>query len=151
MSSLSGLGKSRGGGHGNPLQYSSLENPMDRKVWWATVRRVAKSRSRLKRLGMNTHHFWRDWRKNLRVWRKLEYSACPLHTIPPKELFVLPTPCCSGNPNKALPEFLVWSLINFYWLKRSSGEGNGTPPGSAIPGILKARTLEWVSISFSKA
>ena len=28
---------SPGGGHGNPLQYSSLENPMDRGVWWATV------------------------------------------------------------------------------------------------------------------
>ena len=31
------LGKSSGGGHGNPLQYSCLENPMDRGVWWATV------------------------------------------------------------------------------------------------------------------
>ena len=32
-----------GGGHGNPLQYSCLENPMDRGAWWATVLRVAKS------------------------------------------------------------------------------------------------------------
>ena len=35
--------RSPGGGHGNPLQYSCLENPMDRGVWWATVCRVAKS------------------------------------------------------------------------------------------------------------
>ena len=43
------LGKedSPGGGHGNPLQYSSLENPMDRGAWWATVHGVAKSRTRL--------------------------------------------------------------------------------------------------------
>ena len=34
-----------GGGHGNPLQYSSLENPMDRGDWWAAVYRVAKSRT----------------------------------------------------------------------------------------------------------
>ena len=34
-----------GGGHGNPLQYSCLENPMDRGAWWATVRGVAKSRT----------------------------------------------------------------------------------------------------------
>ena len=38
-------GRSPGGGHGNPLQYSCLENPMDRGAWWATVHRVAKSRT----------------------------------------------------------------------------------------------------------
>ena len=36
-SSTSVLGRSPGGGHGNPLQYSCLENPMDRGAWWATV------------------------------------------------------------------------------------------------------------------
>ena len=41
------LGRSTGGGHGNPLQYSCLENPMDRGAWWATVREVAKSQTRL--------------------------------------------------------------------------------------------------------
>ena len=34
-----------GGGHGNPLQLSCLENPMDREAWWATVHGVAKSRT----------------------------------------------------------------------------------------------------------
>ena len=38
-------------GNGNPLQYSSLENPMDRGAWRATVHRVAKSWTRLKRVG----------------------------------------------------------------------------------------------------
>ena len=37
------LGRSPGGGHGNPLQYSCLGNPMDRGAWWATVRGVAES------------------------------------------------------------------------------------------------------------
>ena len=36
------LGRSPGGGHENPLQYSCLENPMDRGAWWATVHRVTK-------------------------------------------------------------------------------------------------------------
>ena len=36
-------GNSPGGGHGNPLQYSCLENPMDRGAWWAAVHRVARS------------------------------------------------------------------------------------------------------------
>ena len=37
-----------GGSHGNPLQYSCLENPLDRGAWWATVHRVARSWTRLK-------------------------------------------------------------------------------------------------------
>jgi len=40
-----GLGRSPGEGNGNPLQYSCLENPMDRGAWWAILRRVAKSRT----------------------------------------------------------------------------------------------------------
>ena len=50
---ISGLGRSPGEGNGNPLQYSCLENPMDRGAWWATVHRVAKSHTRLKQL--STH------------------------------------------------------------------------------------------------
>ena len=41
--SISGLGRSPGGGHGNPLQYPYLENPMDRGAWWATVHGVTES------------------------------------------------------------------------------------------------------------
>ena len=37
MGSIHGSGRSPGEGHGNPLQYSCLENPMDRGAWWATV------------------------------------------------------------------------------------------------------------------
>ena len=43
--SVPGLGRSPGGRNGNPLKYSCLENPMDRGAWWATVHRVAKSRT----------------------------------------------------------------------------------------------------------
>ena len=45
MASVLGLGRSPGGGHGNPLQYSCLENPLDRGAWWATVHTVARSRT----------------------------------------------------------------------------------------------------------
>ena len=45
--SIPGLGRSPGEGNGNPLQYSCLENPMDRGAWRATVHGVAKSRTRL--------------------------------------------------------------------------------------------------------
>jgi len=40
---IPGLGRSPGGGHGDPLKYSCLENPMDRGAWQATVHGVAKS------------------------------------------------------------------------------------------------------------
>ena len=48
--SIPGSGRSPGGGHSNSLQYSCLENPMDRGAWWATVHRVAESQTRLKQL-----------------------------------------------------------------------------------------------------
>ena len=50
--SIPGLGTFSGEGHGNPLQFSCRENPMDRGAWWATVHRVARSRMQLKRLSM---------------------------------------------------------------------------------------------------
>ena len=42
---IPGLGRSPGAENGTPLQYSCLENPMDRGGWWATVHRVAKSQT----------------------------------------------------------------------------------------------------------
>ena len=47
LGSIPGLGISLGGGHGNPLQYSGLENPMDRGAWQATVHEVTKGRKSL--------------------------------------------------------------------------------------------------------
>ena len=44
-----------GGGHGNSLQYSRLENPVDRGAWQATVHRVAKSQTKLKRPSTHSH------------------------------------------------------------------------------------------------
>ena len=50
---IPGSGRSPGGRHGNPLQCSCLENPMDRGAWGATIHRVAQSQTRVKQL--NTH------------------------------------------------------------------------------------------------
>ena len=47
LGSIPGLGRSTGEGNGNPLQYSCLENPMDRGAWWATVHGVTESRTQL--------------------------------------------------------------------------------------------------------
>ena len=50
---IPGLGRSPGGGHGNPFQYSCLENPMDGGDWQATVHRVAKRQTQLEQF--STH------------------------------------------------------------------------------------------------
>ena len=68
------LGRSPGGVHGDLFQYSCLENPMDRRVWEATVHRVPKSWTWLKRLSMHTgmsipHFFdYCNFRSNLWNW-----------------------------------------------------------------------------------
>ena len=85
--SISGSGRPPGRGHGNPLQYSCLKNPMNRGAWWATVH-------------------------------------CVVAAAATKWLQSCPTLC---DPR------------------------DGSPPGSTVPGILQARTLEWVAISFFNA
>ena len=53
--SIPGSGRSPDGEHGNPLQYSCLENPMDRGVWFATAHRFTKNQTQLKPLSIHTH------------------------------------------------------------------------------------------------
>ena len=52
---IPGLGRSPGGGNGNPLQNSCQENPTDRGAWWATVHKVTKRWTQLKRLTTQAH------------------------------------------------------------------------------------------------
>jgi len=52
--SIPGLGRCPGGGNGNPLQYSCLENPMNRGTWQATVLRITRSQTQLKQLNMHS-------------------------------------------------------------------------------------------------
>ena len=57
VGSIPGSGRSPGGGNSNSLQYSCLENPMDREALWAIVHGVAKSQTRLKRLSSSIYLF----------------------------------------------------------------------------------------------
>ena len=53
--SIPGLGRSPGEGHGSPLQYSCLENPIDRGALWAPVLKVTKSQTQMKQLSVHAH------------------------------------------------------------------------------------------------
>ena len=56
-----------GEGNGNPLQYSCLENPMDRGAWWAAVHGVAQSRTHLKRLSSSNSS---DYFLEINSWKR---------------------------------------------------------------------------------
>ena len=57
MSLIPGSGRSPGDGKDNPLQYSCLENPMDRGAWWATVCEVAKNQCPISSLGSGIEEY----------------------------------------------------------------------------------------------
>ena len=117
-----------GVGHGNPLQYSCLENAMDRGARLATIHKVEKSQTWLERV--STHTSMTQWLNNNRAPRNrsvfsfLNSSTTAAAAAAAKSLQSCPTLC---DPI------------------------DGSPPGSANPGILQARTLEWVAISLSNA
>ena len=86
--SIPGLGRSPGGGNGNLLWYSCLENPMDRGVWWATVHGVAKCGTWLMDWARMQSHI-KDWSQTsqpmmlyLPVISSLQLISKWNHTIP---------------------------------------------------------------------
>ena len=118
-SSITGLGRSPGEEHGNPLQYSCLENPMDKGARWATVHRVTKSQIRMKRPSTHTHIVALECLVNYcgtMMWISYMYtyipsswdlSPWPLH--PPIPPIFLPCPIPPPSllyrfPHKALHE-----------------------------------------------
>ena len=69
--SIPGLGRSPGEGQGNPLQYSCLDNPMDRGAWWATVYKVSKSWTRRKQFSRKT-----SMTRQVKITQATQISAC---------------------------------------------------------------------------
>ena len=65
VGSIPGLGRSPGGGHGHPLKYPCLENPVDRGSWWAADDGVTRHQALLKWLGSSRRRKW--WVLNLGV------------------------------------------------------------------------------------
>ena len=119
-----------GEGNGNPFQCSCLGNPRDGGAWWAAIYGVTQSRTWLKQLSSSS--------SSIHIYIYICICICMA------EIF-----CCS-------PETITTLLISYAAAAESLQSCptlydpiDGSPPGSAVPGILQARTLEWVAISFS--
>ena len=115
-----------GEGNGNPLQCSCLKNPRDSWAWWAAIYGVTQSWTWLKRLSSSS---------SSNVSYNFSFFICEFIDWGP-----LPFLLDAGAAVKSLQSCLTLC-----------DPIDGSPPGSAVPGILQARTLEWVAISFSNA
>ena len=124
---IPGVGRSPGEGNSNPLQYYCLENPMDRGAWQGTAHGVARVRHDLATkpppstmfIGRDKDDIGKVWQGILQGVSKIWQKRIPAAA---KSLQSCPTLC---DPT------------------------DGSPPGFPVPGILQARILEWVAISFS--
>ena len=147
--SIPGSGRSSGGGHGNPLQYSCLENSMDGESWWVTVHRVAKS------------WIWLKWLSTCCVWPEAhEFASCLVWLC--FMLFWIPTlllqlagSCSSLGGGRGLREgtldhsnifqiFLVSELLIYHWgspksMGKPKGVGKCLPHGDCDKGVAAER------------
>ena len=118
--SIPGSGRSPGGRHGNPFQYSSLGNPMGREAWWPAVHGIAQSQTQLKRLSVHAHvqvgklRLWEVWATGLKShgqksqraqWKSACLTSEPQTTV--------------HSTSRGVCHFTVcWNVYLFLWLSR---------------------------------
>ena len=128
------LEKGYGGGNGNPLQYSCLENPMDRGGWQATVHGVMKSQTWLQWLSMHANI--------------IDTVEAPCVTFPPNHSSLLRERHYSGS---VIILVHIWKKVKMKSLSRVRlcDPMDCSLPGFSVHGIFQARVLQRVAISFS--
>ena len=109
---IPGLGRSPGEWTGNSLQYSCLENPMDRGVWQATVHRIAKSQTQLKWLSTHACHRNKCPNQTIGLFQKSPTVLLTLHYYPqihkPRPATTLPICACTPPSWIRVPRGDVW-------------------------------------------
>ena len=112
--SIPGSGRSPGGGHGKPFQYSCLENHMDRRVWQATVHRVTKSQTQLKWLSTNSatlennnSTFFAWFPRTSITWVQCTFSSVSTHFLTKTIFYIL------GSHSQLLTRisWKTWNII----------------------------------------
>jgi len=120
-----------GGGNGNPLQCSCLENPRDGGAWWAAVYGVSQSQTRLKRLSSSSSS---SSSSSNQIWTIFLSSSLAWNN----SVVHLSLMC------RKVKVLVIQSCLTFCDPTVSN------PPGSSVHGISPARILEWVAIPFSR-
>ena len=138
--SIPGLERSSGEGNRSSLPYSCLENSTDRGAWWATVHGVTKSTAWL-----SDYHTPRSWFQHTPLDFSVSSAWFPLWPplLPFLKHLCSSVVCLSAAAAAAAKSLQLCPTL--------CDPIDGSTPGSAVPGILQARTLEWVTISFSNA
>ena len=126
-------------GNGNPLQCSCLENPRD----WGAIYRVAQSRTRLKRLSSSGS-------SSISIYIKLKCTVIKIVVIILRQGKEINKKKLNKQTNKDINMFAAVAKSLQSCLTQCDPI-DGSPPVSPASGILQARTLDWVAISFSNA
>ena len=146
------LGRFPGGEYGNPLQYSFLENPMDRGAEWSTVQKVTKSQTWLKKLAPFLRDFWGCLLEALSNVHPMPRASDPLKNA--YEGWPLPFVLCQSFylvSNRALTssissphKSMAWVGIFTYFPLH--GRGNWVSENSHVASVGKDKTGVWVSL-----
>ena len=166
--SISGSWSSPGGGHNNSLHYSCPKNPMVRGVWWATVLRVAKSRTWLSDWALiHTQHAilctcllttWAMW-VCIMSFSSKGYSRSGIFYLPIVHFWISKLTILHIVWYKysfCICPFFFCPLLSLSWkwkwkcLLIICKPMDCSLPGSSACGILQARILEWVAKPFSR-
>ena len=113
-------GRSPGKRNGNPVQYSCLENPMDREAWQATLHGVTKSRTQLKCLSTYVHFMTQLWN----IGQGL-FPLCPWYKTAPENLQIIKRFCWEYCFSFQKSDRLIdWSIEIMYNYDEESGKQN---------------------------
>ena len=140
---IPGWGRPPGGGCANPLQFSCLENPMDRSTWRATAHRVIMGWTWLKRFSTRTR-FIKGY-ENIQSFKEIE-QANFLHVYLIFSKWKLLN-IHRRKENNILNLCVCVYVLSCVWLFCNSMDYS--PQGFSVYGISQARILEWVATSFS--
>ena len=163
-----------GEGNGTPLQYSCLENPMDGGAWKAAVHGVAEGRTRLSDFTftfhfhalekeMATHSSVLAWRTpgteesgglpsmGSQSWTRLKQLSSSSSNVEIQQQQELGRESGFRSASFSTLALLAAAAAAKSLQSCPTLYPIDSPPGSPVPGILQARTLEWVAISFSNA
>ena len=149
-------------GNGTPLQYSCLENPMDRGAWKAAVHGVTEGWTQLSDFTFTFHLHALEkemaTHSSVLAWRipgTGEPGDPPVCGVAQSRTRLKRLSSSSSSyvmaPNRLILEFMCLHAKLFQSCLTLCDPIDGSPPGSPVPGIIQARTLEWGAISLSSA